>query len=146
MQKQGRKFNLKHTLLPNPFSIQKTRVEVNEEVLRTLGIPFHIEAIYRSPSVEEVVYDKYNNIFYDLIALQTYIVQLFEVTSEECNGVLKFVIKLDECELVKETKVERVTITLMNRALDESISANDPRHFSVQSENNIFLLATFKVS
>ncbi|MCO5559303.1 hypothetical protein L7F22_012899 [Adiantum nelumboides] len=57
---------------------------------------------------------------------------------------LKFVIKLDECELVKETKVERVTITLMNRALDESISANDPRNFSVQSENNIFLLATFK--
>ncbi|MCO5553991.1 hypothetical protein L7F22_007517 [Adiantum nelumboides] len=76
--------------------------------------------------------------------VSTYVVQLFEVTCEECNGVLKFVIKLDECELVKETKVEQVTITLMNRALDESISANDPRNFSVQSENNIFLLATFK--
>ncbi|MCO5612831.1 hypothetical protein L7F22_067102 [Adiantum nelumboides] len=144
MKKQGRKFHLKHILLPNPFSIQKTRVEVNEEVLRSLGNPFHIEATYRLPLAKEVVYDKYNNIFYDLIALQTYVVQLFEVTCEECNGVLKFVIKLDECELVKETKVERVTITLMNRALDESISANDPRNFSVQSENNIFLLATFK--
>ncbi|MCO5573025.1 hypothetical protein L7F22_026789 [Adiantum nelumboides] len=75
---------------------------------------------------------------------KSYIVQLFDVTLEECNGVLKFVIKLDECKLVKETKVERVTITLMNRALDASIGPDDPQNFSVQSEHNIFLLAMFK--
>ncbi|MCO5557407.1 hypothetical protein L7F22_010970 [Adiantum nelumboides] len=39
-------------------------------------------------------------------APMSYIVQLFDVTLEECNGVLKFVIKLDEVEFVKETKVE----------------------------------------
>ncbi|MCO5552258.1 hypothetical protein L7F22_005770 [Adiantum nelumboides] len=75
---------------------------------------------------------------------QSYIVQLLDVTSEEFNGVLKIVIKLDECKLVKETKVERVTITLMNRALDASIGPNDPQNFSVQPVNNIFLLVTFK--
>ena len=43
-------------------------------------------------------------------------VEFYNVTLEECKGVLKFVVKLDECEIVKEKKIERVTITLMNWA------------------------------
>ena len=37
---------------------------------------------------------------------------------EECKGVLELVVKLDKCEIVKEKKIERVTITMMNWALD----------------------------
>ena len=61
----------------------------------------------------------------------------------ECGGILKFVLKIDKCELLKCKKMERVMITLMNRALDSSITKKDPRFFSVQSENNILPLGSF---
>ena len=38
---------------------------------------------------------------------------------EETNERATFVLKLDECELLKGRKLERVSITLMNRALQE---------------------------
>ena len=63
--------------------------------------------------------------------------EFYNITLEECKGVLKFVIKLDECEIVKEKKIERVTITLMNRALDSSITKTNSKYFSVQSEKHI---------
>ena len=126
------------------FNKKKIRKQVNEEVLQALGSPFHIEDTYTTPT-GDVVYNQYNNIFYSLEALQIYVVQLFEITRQECDGVLKFVLKLDECQVVKERKLERVTITLMNRALDPSIRKGDPRWFSVQSENNIFSLGCFEV-
>lgn len=94
----------------------------------------------------EVVFNEQNNIFFELEALQRYAVQFFEVTTEECGGVLKFVLKLDECEMIKSQKVERVTITLMNRTLEPSITKEDARFFSVQSENNILPLGSFQVS
>ena len=93
-----------------------------------------------------MVFTTHKNIFYNLEALQCYIVQLFDITEEECSGVLKFVLKLDECQVVKERKLERVTITLMNRALDPNITKENPKWFSVQSENNIFSLGSFEVN
>ena len=62
----------------------------------------------------------------------------------ECSGVLKFVLKIDECELLKCKKMERVMITLMNRSLDPSITKKDAKFFSVQSENNILPLGSFQ--
>ena len=59
--------------------------------------------------------------------------------------ILKFVIKLDESEIVKGQKMEHVSITLMNRALDPCVTSKDPKYFSVQSENNIWWLAAFEV-
>ncbi|MCO5552125.1 hypothetical protein L7F22_005635 [Adiantum nelumboides] len=53
--------------------------------------------------------------------------------------------KLDECKVLKNKKLERVTITLMNRDLDPSITKEDPRYFSVQSEDNILTLRSFQV-
>ena len=43
-------------------------------------------------------------------------------------------IKLDESEIVKGQKMERVSITLMNRALDPGVTPKDPKYFSVQSK------------
>jgi hypothetical protein len=42
--------------------------------------------------------------------------------------------KLDEAEIVNGKKFERVSITLMNRALDPDIQRNHALFFSVQSE------------
>ena len=44
-------------------------------------------------------------------------VQYYGVTPEEYNGKLIFVLKLDECQVVKGQRLERVSVTLMNRAL-----------------------------
>ena len=57
---------------------------------------------------------------------------------------LIFVIKLDEAEIIYGQKMERVSITLMNRALDPTFREmsqkelkKDRRYFSVQSEREV---------
>lgn len=87
-----------------------------------------------------------NNFVLHLKRLQSTMVQFFDITHEECNGILKFVIKLDESEIVKGQKMERVSLTLMNRALDPRVTPKDPKKISVQSENDIWWLVAFEVA
>ena len=47
----------------------------------------------------------------ELQQFQRRMVEFYNITLEECTGVLKFVVKLNKCEIVKEKKIERVTIT-----------------------------------
>lgn len=56
-----------------------------------------------------------------------------------------FVLKLDEAEIVNGKKFERVSITLMNRALDAKIQVDHERYFSIQSEQEIWPVAMFQV-
>lgn len=58
---------------------------------------------------------------------------------------LIFVLKLDEAEIIHGQKMERVSITLMNRALDSTIDFNSERYFSIQSEREIWPIASFQV-
>lgn len=65
---------------------------------------------------------------------------------------LIFVIKLDEAEIIYGQKMERVSITLMNRALDPTFREmnqdelkKDRRYFSVQSEREVWPIASFQV-
>ena len=53
--------------------------------------------------------------------------------------------KLDEAEIVNGKKFERVSITLMNRALDPDIQRNHALFFSFQPEQEIRPMATFQV-
>jgi hypothetical protein len=53
--------------------------------------------------------------------------------------------KLDEAEIVHGKKFERVSITLMNRALDPDIQNDHEKYFSVQSEQEIWPVANFQV-
>jgi hypothetical protein len=59
---------------------------------------------------------------------------------------LIFVPKLDEAEIIHAQKLERVSITLMNRALDPSILPGSPKYFSVQCERNVWPVANFQVA
>ena len=86
-----------------------------------------------------------NNFVLDVCKLQVAMVKFYGMSIAECGGMLKFVLKLDESEIVKNQKLERVSLTLMNRALDAVIRPGDPRYFSVQSENDIWWLADFEV-
>lgn len=58
---------------------------------------------------------------------------------------LIFVLKLDEAEIIHEQKLERVSITLMNRALDPRFVKGSSEYFSVQSEREIWPVAAFQV-
>lgn len=52
---------------------------------------------------------------------------------------------MDEAEIVHAEKLERISITLMNRTLDPEIAKNDDRYFSVQSEREIWPIGCFRV-
>ncbi|KAH6554593.1 hypothetical protein KP509_1Z322700 [Ceratopteris richardii] len=85
---------------------------------------------------------KHNNIFVDLKLLQHRMVKFCDVSNTKCNGILKFVIKLGESEVLKDQKWERFTLTLMNRAIDGAILETDIKYFNVQSEQYIWSLNT----
>jgi hypothetical protein len=58
---------------------------------------------------------------------------------------LIFVLKLDDAEITRGKKYERLSITLMNRALDPTVALDDEKYFSVQSEQEIWPIACFEV-
>ena len=68
------------------------------------------------------------------------------IFAEIGDDPLKFVLKLYEAEIMHGKKFERVSITLMNRALDREVIKNDERYFSVQSEQEIWPIACFLVA
>lgn len=53
--------------------------------------------------------------------------------------------KIDEAEIIHNQKIERMSITLMNRALHDSLPKNSDRYFSVQSEQEIWPVGCFQV-
>lgn len=135
---------IKRVLLPNPATVWRIRGHLNDSIDEFIGQYIHIEEIFPGGK-GTTVYDPWNNIFVDLQQLQRRMVEFYGLTFEECKGILKFVIKLDECEVVKEKKMERVTITLMNGALDTSLTEASSKYFSVQSEKHIWWLGSFQV-
>ena len=84
LQENLQEANIKGLLLPNPYSIQKVWHGINEIVLHVLGQPFHIEDTTCSPTGEIMVYNKFNNIFYNIEVLQSYSVHFFEISMDEC--------------------------------------------------------------
>lgn len=74
------------------------------------------------------------------------IIMYIELEFAELQGKpLILVLKLDEAEIVHGMKMERVSITLMNKAFDSSIKPGSNRYFSVQAEREIWPIATFHI-
>ena len=80
-----------------------------------------------------------------MISVQKAMIRFYNLSHEEASGVANFVIKLDETEIVKCKRLERVSITLMNRELSTSQTIDTTEKFSVQSEKNIWWLGAFEV-
>ena len=70
-------------------------------------------------------------------------VRYYDISIEEACGKLIVVLKLDEMELINNEKYERVSITLMNHALDPNLDKTSDKYFQVQSEDHLFLLEIF---
>ena len=77
-------------------------------------------------------YTIFNNIWMDLRKIQKAMVKMYGITVDKCNGLLKFVIKLDEAQIQKCQKMERVSISLMNRAIEYSKGSREDPGFKVQ--------------
>ena len=145
VQNKLKQAKAKTTILPKPSFIKDVRQKTNEQVFELLGEPHHITDVYQGKEKEKR-YDQYNNIFFDLNSIQKAMIKFYKLSHEEASGVAKFVIKLDETEIVKCRKLERVSITLMNRALTLSqIHEITTENFSVQSEKNLWWLGAFEV-
>ena len=104
-------------ILPTPYSISMAKVSANSEVAALLGGYKYVTNSMPLPHGKSFQYNQFNNVYIDAIKLQQAMVQYYGVTREECNGKLIFVLKLDECQVVKGQRLERVSLTLMNRAL-----------------------------
>ena len=70
---------------------------------------------------------------------------IFVVCAELGSNPLVFVLKLDEAKMVHGKKFEHVSMTLMNRVVDPSMTTDSEKYFSVQSEQEIWPIACFQV-
>ena len=52
------------------------------------------------------MYNKFNNVYIDMEDLQRAMVWYYDLTLEETGGKLIFVLKLDECQVVKGQRLE----------------------------------------
>lgn len=130
--------------LPRPFRVKKTRYCLNESMSMLIGEPFHIKKLYTCES-GTLEYNESNNLFLDINKVVAYMIKYYKIFEREVQGKLILVIKLDESEIIKGQKLERVSITFMNRALNNTENDADDSSFSVQSENEIWWLAAFQV-
>ena len=143
MQNRLKTTKVKGSLLPKPFYIRTAKYRANENIMKILGDPQFVEGVYPGQK-GAVKYDRYNNLYLDLKTVQREMIKFYNLSLEESEGIAKFVVKLDECEILKNRKLERVSITLMNRALAYTEGKRQD-NFSVQSENNIWWLGAFEV-
>lgn len=78
---------------------------------------------------EEKIMD---NVMMDVIKLLQTLVHLYDIKAEEVMSVLKICIKLDETVWAGDKKMERLTITIMNRALAGKDSCSPDQWFQVR--------------
>ena len=73
-----------------------------------------------------------DNVMLDVNRLLQTLVHLYDITAEEVMSVLKICIKLDETVWAGDKKMERLTITVMNRALAGKDSCRPDQWFQVR--------------
>ena len=140
-------------VIPRPFHIKISRGRKNENIVNILGDMYHVQAskefgkkVGKKGSHSELItLNPKNNVWVDLEKTLQAMVKFYDISIEEAHGKLVFVIKLDEMELINAEKYERVSITLMNRAMDKNINNTDKKYFSVQSEDHIWWLGLFRI-
>ena len=118
-----------------------------------MGDAYQLEAVHKvaskskkKASSEIFPLIRKNNLWYDIEWVLQLIVRYYDISIEEGCRKLIVVLKLDEMELVNMEKYERVSITLMNRALDPNLDKESDKYFQVQSEDHLFWFGIFRVN
>ena len=138
---------IKNIFVPRPFQVRKQRALQNTIFFNSLGDAYQLEAVHevaskskKKASSENFPLIRKNNLWYDIEWVLQLIVRYYDISIEEGCRKLIVVLKLDEMELVNMEKYERVSITLMNRALDPNLDKESDKYFQVQFEDHLFLL------
>lgn len=87
-----------------------------------------------------------SNIQLDITALLQTLVHLYGITAQEVDGTLKVCLKLDETIWAGDRKMERLTVTVMNRALVGKDACEEELWFHVQSERELWPVGMFEVT
>lgn len=122
-------------VIPCHFHIKGARARSNIKIVDLVGDMYHIEAKKeikqkggkKNIKNEIVILNSKNNIWLDLEKILQAMVKFYDISVEEAHEKLIFVVKLDEMELINREKYERVSITLMNRAMDPNIEVTDKK-------------------
>lgn len=147
------------SLLPTLYSLQMAKKCANGDVASMFNGYKWVEDIMPMPTNKPFEYNAYNNVYIDMEELQKAMIQYYGLTLEETGGNAVFVLKLDECQVVKGQRLERVSLTLMSRALtgkpletqelDASHDSNNrgqghkQDYYGIQSEKNIWWQAAW---
>ena len=154
-------------MLPTPYSVTMARKCANADGASMLDGYHYVKDEMPVSAHKSFEYNEFNNVYINVETLQRAMIAYYGLTYEECQGQVVFVLKLDECQIVKGRRLERVSMTLMNRALKSSPeqveneqigstrrdSLGEPRHnakkdkeyYGVQSEKNIWWMAAFEL-
>lgn len=143
------------SLLPTPYSLEMARKFANGGVATMFNGFKWVEDVMPF-SNKPFKYNTFNNVYIDMEELQKAMVRYYDLTIEERGGKAIFVLKLDECQVVKGQRLERVSLTLMSRALEgkpleceeldagQVAGANERQnYYGVQSEKNIWWQAAW---
>lgn len=148
------------SLLPTPYSISMARKLANANVGSLFGGYKWVEGAMPISPAKSYEYNRFNNIYINVEALQKAMILFYDLSLQETGGKAIFVLKLDECQVVKGQRLERTSLTLMSRALRqqglhhtpdehdmENVAQGTSRrkqdYFGVQSEKNIWWQAAW---
>lgn len=134
--------------LPRPHNVMNIRNQMNRKIPNYFGEYYHIEGSmpYEKQKKKSFFeYNAFNNIWMDLKKVQIAMVQLYGISVSECSGKILFVLKLDEAQILKCQKMERISISIMNRSLEYSQNRRDTPGFKVQSEMELWWIGSAQV-
>ena len=127
--------------MPRPFNVVKDRHQLNQEIPTYFGEYYHIEVSmpYEKKNKKSIFeYNAFNNIWMDVRKVHIAMVHLYGINVSECDGKRIFVLKLDEAQILKCQKMERISICIMNRTLDYSQCKRDTIGHKVQSQMELW--------
>ena len=124
-------------LLPTPYSITMAKKCANSEVASLLGGFRFVNDSMPMLKTKSFQYNSFNNVYVDVEMLQRAMIKYYGLAHEECNGKVIFVLKLDECQIVKGHRLERVSLTLMNKALQGQDMEEHQFHDAEQEEEHV---------
>lgn len=107
-------------LLPIPYNITMAKKCANSDIASMLGGFKCVLETLPLPKTNSFQYNNVNNVYVDVEILQRAMIMCYDLTHEECDGKVIFVLKLDECQIVKGHKLERVSLTLMDTGKSSS--------------------------
>lgn len=108
--------------------VLKVMNEASEKLMDAFIVANEEDEVEGTEGYEKIM----DNVQLDVIRLLQTLVNLYDIKAEEVNSKLKVCVKLDETIWAGDKKMERLTITVMNRALAGKDSCDPAQWFHVR--------------